>query len=129
MNFLPEKLGWSIVLYVLTTMGHLGMISACTANGTEDPQSRRGSEMPHGRRSTVKSLIELGADINSKDKNGSTALMRSAALGHTKLVEELLSHGADTGTRDKNGSTALSVANSSGHRDVVELLKSTGVQE
>ena len=46
MSFLQDKLGWTIVLYTITTLAHLGLICGCTTNSTDDPQSRQGIEKP-----------------------------------------------------------------------------------
>ena len=47
-----------------------------------------------GRTETVKALIELGADVNAKHKNGATALMAAAGQGHTEIVDILKQAGA-----------------------------------
>ena len=41
----------------------------------------------------VKTLIRSGADINSEDKGGVTALMWAAKNGHLEIVKELLKFG------------------------------------
>ena len=43
----------------------------------------------------VKTLIRSGADINSEDKGGVTALMLAAKNGHLEVVKELLKYGAE----------------------------------
>jgi ankyrin repeat protein len=43
----------------------------------------------------VKYLIEKGADIHSKDKDGRTALMWASGMGHLEVVKYLIEKGAD----------------------------------
>lgn len=56
---------------------------------------------------TVSELIKLGADINSTNKDETTALHGAAFLGRDEIVKLLLYNGADTGKRSKAGITAL----------------------
>ena len=46
----------------------------------------------HGRQDMVKTLLEAGADINSQDEDGSTALMCASEHGHVEIVKLLLAH-------------------------------------
>lgn len=55
----------------------------------------------------VQRLIAEGADVNAKNKDGQTPLMKAAAINHVELVTLLLNHKADRTLRDKEGSTAL----------------------
>jgi len=48
-----------------------------------------------GHRKVVKLLIAKGADLEAKDKDGSTPLHIAAQCGHRKVVELLLQKGAD----------------------------------
>ena len=62
-------------------------------------------------------LIEQGADIDTRNKWGDTALMLAARKGHLtpELLEALVSRGADVNARDKDGMTALMFAAENGH--------------
>jgi ankyrin repeat protein len=48
----------------------------------------------------VRILIDAGADMNAKDKNGVSALMLALDTLHFKVVRILLSAGADTAGTD-----------------------------
>jgi hypothetical protein len=48
-----------------------------------------------GHSETVQALLDGGADVNFKHKEGITALMAAAAKGRTDVVRLLTSHGAD----------------------------------
>jgi ankyrin repeat protein len=49
----------------------------------------------------------LHLDIDQRDKDGATALIRAAEKGDLKTVRTLLENGADINAADKNGWTAL----------------------
>ena len=42
----------------------------------------------------VKLLLDKGADVNAKSKDGDTALKAASVKGHTEIVELLKAHGA-----------------------------------
>ena len=42
----------------------------------------------------IKDLIEKGATINAKDKDGTTALMTASTKGKTEIVKMLIEKGA-----------------------------------
>ena len=67
-------------------------------------------------------VLELGADINSKDAQGRTVLMKAAALGDAEKVAMLLNAGADKGIPAMTGKTALDIAREYNHTEIVELL-------
>ena len=69
----------------------------------------------------VRKLIASGADVNARDKDGSTALMRAAGIRKTEIVRVLLEHGADVNARDEWGETALAkVPNCVGGFDIAD---------
>ena len=88
----------------------------------------------HGYDDVVRSLIDLGADLNtiSKDyaKNYNnvkwTPLHVAIHIGRRDIAILLLEHGADTETRRSWDGTALYMASSRGYSDVVRQLISHG---
>lgn len=72
-------------------------------------------------------FLEKGMNVDSRDKNGATALMRAAENGHAKVVKLILSNKADTNATDKNGYTALMVAAEGRHVETIKALVSAGV--
>ncbi len=60
-----------------------------------------------GHTAAVAMLLEHGADINAKSRDGGTALHAAAFFGHTEAVKLLLEKGADTTIRDNEGMTPL----------------------
>ena len=61
-------------------------------------------------------LIKAGADVNAKDKNGTTALINAKTAKQTKL---LLEAGADVNACDSYGRTALSQAKTTEQTDIL----------
>ena len=96
----------------------------------------------------VRAALERGVDVNSKDEQGLTGLMRAVENDHDSVVELLLQcptlsfldicyagdlervkaalqNGTDVNTKDENGRTGLMRAVDNNHYSVVELLLKT----
>ncbi len=72
-------------------------------------------------------LLEEGADPNTAQKNGTTALMYASLLGNTEIVKELRERGANVNARDKYGRTALWYAIAGRHTQIVRILVDAGI--
>jgi ankyrin repeat protein len=91
--------------------------SLVARGGRVDVTNRRGAQPLHyavdgagPARETVAVLVELGADLNAADKNGTTPLLRAIRNRNAPAVEELLDRGADFRATNTRGSTALQLA-------------------
>ncbi|MEW6356128.1 MAG: ankyrin repeat domain-containing protein [Planctomycetota bacterium] len=71
-------------------------------------------------------LVTCGADVNTHDSAGRTALHAAAEKGNKKIVELLIAGGAAVDREDHAGRTPLLLAVLGGHRDVVEALLDAG---
>ncbi len=95
-------------------IGNLAAVKQALTDGAdpnaEDPQS--GSTMLSiaalmGHTEIVTVLLEHGADVNAKSRDGGTALHAAAFLGRAEATKLLLEKGADTTLRNNMGSTAI----------------------
>jgi ankyrin repeat protein len=75
-----------------------------------------------GDAAAVIDLLEGGADVNARDRDGDTALMFAAFRGHALVVALLLQYGANVYARARNGWTAKRAAQSGLHRQIAETL-------
>lgn len=74
---------------------------------------------------SVKSLIANGADVDTPQPDGATALAWAAYLDNLPVAELLIESGADPNARDEYGDTPLTLAAANGNGPlVVALLKS-----
>ena len=94
--------------------GDLTAVKQALADGADpnakDPQS--GSTVLSiaalmGHTKVVALLLEHGADINARNRDGGTALHSAAFLGRAETVKLLLDKGADTTLRSSMGGTAI----------------------
>ena len=67
-------------------------------------------------------LLEAGADKNSRNRSGVTALMRASLRCHDRMVRLLLDAGADANLQDMPGTTALMRASGKGAIKIVRWL-------
>ena len=81
----------------------------------------RGKIMP-----VVMAAIQGGANIETRDEIGRTALMWSAFHGHSPMLEYLIDQGADVNARDNDERTVLIWAAIAGRSAVVETLLASG---
>ena len=63
----------------------------------------------NGHEPCLRALLAAGADVNTQDYHGWTALMKAADGGHVQIALRLLEAGADP-TKDHDGWTASRVA-------------------
>ena len=77
-----------------------------------------------GDLATLKTLLNQGANINSRNGFGKTSLHLAAQQGYTNMVKELLKRGAFVNPRDRFGMTPLHLAAMQERANIVkELLK------
>ena len=88
-------------------------------NGKTRKKNSRG-------RKTRSTRQKGGDNVNAKDANGSTALIRASKKGQTEIVSMLLAAGADVNAKEIYGNTALIVASGNGHKEIVAILLEKG---
>ena len=73
-------------------------------------------------------LLESGADINTKSKDGWTAISRAAGRGNIETIKILIQAGADINVKDKNDGTPLGSAIVNRQLESVRVLLDAGVK-
>ena len=109
----PEPLN----LWKASAEGNLAAIKATLNGGSDlsalDPQygiDPLGWAALNGQTEAVKLLLEKGANIHNRHRDGSTALHGAAFLGHIDTVKLLIEKGADINIRKPDGVTPLDAA-------------------
>lgn len=67
-------------------------------------------------------LLEMGADINIKSKNGSTPFLTACQKGHLTTAQRLHELGANIDLTTEEGKNCLHVASEFGHIAICEWL-------
>lgn len=70
----------------------------------------------------VRRLLSDGADVNSKDEDGVTPLMRAASAGRGDMVALMLASGADVHATTSGGVSALMMASLGGYIEAIAPL-------
>ena len=70
----------------------------------------------------IEFLLKKGADVNSRNSKGETALLNKARSGRGKIVELLLKNGADPNIPDQTGNSPLHYSARANYPDVMDLL-------
>ncbi|XP_064623057.1 IQ motif and ankyrin repeat domain-containing protein 1-like [Lineus longissimus] len=102
---------------------HLQEMVDCEDANENTPISEAASG---GHVSTIKLLIDKGADVNTKGQFQRTPLYRAAFAGHVEACEVLLQHGADPRLYASDGQTPEHVASAAA---LVELLRDWDVEQ
>ena len=77
-------------------------------------------------RDTARLLIELGADLETRDDNGDTPLMITIRQDNHRLATHLVNLGADVNTSGTDGKSALDVAQALEFPELISLLQRQG---
>lgn len=72
----------------------------------------------------VRFLVEeVGADVNGRDANGYTVLMRALISSTPEIAQLLIELGADTTQKNKSGKSALDLAEEDDKKDFIKVFK------
>ena len=80
----------------------------------------------HGKLENVRELIAKGANVNVKDNEGKTPLVRAVTNQHKAVVKALLELKANVDQGDRAGVTPLMFASKMGSVEIVQLLLDGG---
>jgi len=78
------------------------------------------------RKQVVKWLIGCGANINTRDDNGFSALHIATQESHIEMVSYLLQNGADVNIQDKFGNTPIMRTNRATPAELLRILLENG---
>jgi ankyrin repeat protein len=81
-----------------------------------------------GKVERVQALLDQGASVNSRDRNGDTPLNMAAAKGNAELVQVLLKAGADVNLGNLSGVTPLMGAAFSANAQAFSALLAAGAK-
>jgi hypothetical protein len=77
----------------------------------------------NGQNAVLEPLLNAGAEIDWRtERDGDSALLLAAELGHWSTVARLLSAGANPDLKDRYGKTACDIAAANGHDAVTQVL-------
>jgi ankyrin repeat protein len=94
----------------LPTVNGVTPLMAAAGIGVFGRDTRGRYRTPDQAHEAVKFLLDRGATVNAKDRQGQTALHGAAGLGWNPVIESLASHGVDLAAKDAQGRTALDLA-------------------
>ncbi|KAB1271757.1 Fibronectin type 3 and ankyrin repeat domains protein 1 [Camelus dromedarius] len=126
-----RDLGGCTALHWAVDGGHCGVIEWMIQDGCEvdvvDACSRWTPLMRvsavSGNQKVASLLIDAGADVNVKDKDGKTPLMVAVLNDHEELVQLLLDKGADASVKNEFGKGVLEMARVFDRQNVIFLLE------
>ncbi|XP_044924807.1 fibronectin type 3 and ankyrin repeat domains protein 1 [Mustela putorius furo] len=126
-----RDLGGCTALHWAADGGHCNVIDWMIKDGCEVDAVDTGSgwtplmrvSAVSGNQSVASVLIEAGADVNMRDKDGKTPLMVAVLNNHEELVQLLLSKGADASVKNEFGKGVLEMARVFDRQNVVSLLE------
>src|SRR5262249_53543781 len=82
-----------------------------------------------GRVEAARHLLEGGAPVDGRSRDGASPLLVASYVGNLELVKLLLERGAALEQRNPQGGTALRAAADAGHIDVVRYLLGRGAKK
>lgn len=97
------------------------LLTGCAAK--DDPLFEATRNGDTGR---VRTLLDSGADVNSRDESTRTLSMHAAIFNRIDVAQLLLDRNAEVNARNNKAETALALAAREGHPDIVRVLLRKG---
>ena len=94
----------------LTTKNGMNPVMAAAGLGTKEEDSTGRFKTPEQANAAIQLLLDAGADVNSADSRGQTALHGAAEKGLDEVVKFLADRGAKLDAKDRQGHTPLDAA-------------------
>ncbi|ETE67822.1 Fibronectin type 3 and ankyrin repeat domains protein 1, partial [Ophiophagus hannah] len=130
-SWLSRDFGGCTAMHWATDGGHCDVIDWMIQDGCEVDSRDSGLEWTpllrlcalSGKTDVATILINAGANVNVKDKDGKTPLMVAALNNHEDLVALLLEKGADPDIKNEFGKGALDMAKGLNRQSVVSIIE------
>ncbi|KAE8573437.1 Putative ankyrin 2, isoform AA [Halyomorpha halys] len=103
-----------------------GKVHDMMSNSRPNDDDLLHSAIEIGNIKGINELLERGAKVNSRGKDGSTPLHIAARKGYANIVNLLLEDNAKLDIRDKDSNAPIHLAVSNGHLNVVRALLDNG---
>jgi len=92
-------------------------------NYSETTEQRLFEAVKRNNAPIIRSLLDIGADVNTRDESGDTPLLMTCGSGHIDVIRLLLSRGADVNALNRDDIAPLHLVCRYGrHTDIVRLL-------
>ncbi|KAH0623660.1 hypothetical protein JD844_006669 [Phrynosoma platyrhinos] len=130
-SWLARDLGGCTAMHWAADGGHIDVIEWMIQDGCEVDPKDTGLEWTPlmrlcaltGKTDVARLLIDSGADVNARDKDGKTPLMIAALNNHEDLVTLLLERGADPEVKNEFGKGALEMARGLNRQSVAAIIE------
>ena len=126
-----DRKGTAWPLDVAVQQAQVDMVELLLAKGAkvhgQEMAQAASARIPKHSLAMITALLKAGADVNSRDEYGATALSRASYRGNQDLVQLLLAQpGIKLDRTNVDGETALMMAAENGHAEIVEMLLKAG---
>ena len=119
-----SKYGHTDIMWLL--FDHDPDVNVCDSDDREDTPLHNAAR--RGLLKFVQKLLELKADVNSRNNHESTPLLLASQYGHIGVVQLLLDYNADVDARDLDLDTPLHCAAGHGHLEITRMLLEHGAE-
>ena len=101
-------------------------IASVVLVGCVNPEVSLSKAVASGDTKAAERAILAGANVNAKDDQGTTPLLRAAYFGHKEIAELLIANGANVNSKSKYGKTPLDLVVDESRKETYDLLRKHG---